>query len=171
MNRESPDVIETWCSRLGVTSEAEAWSVGFSLSTVPMENWFYKRKALRPEDLKLELTVPSYGLWLAELRRHDNLFLIQWRPNGDFRVESSQLKYKKIIKWPVLNSLYDFPLLVEQIEKALSIKFIRHANIGTNGFVNLDSWVSESSPKIQKWLAPCADSIGTYLASKEPSDF
>ena len=170
MNQESPTVMANWISELGIKTEAAAWSVGFTLSTVPIDYWFYKRNALKPEDIQLSLIVPSYGLWRAELSRHDGLFVAQWRPNGDFRVDSQQMKYRQLVKWPVLDSLFDFPLLVERIEKALSIQFIRHVNLGTNGYVDLDAWALESGPKIQHWLSPCADTMGTYLNAPETDD-
>ena len=165
MNRESPAAMAAWAEKVGIAPQEEPWSVGFSITTVPIENWFYKRNALRPEDIMLDLTVPSHGLWCADLYRHDKLFRIQWRPNGDLRAESQQMKYKKLIKWPHLGSLDAFPHLIAQIEETLSIKFIRHVNVGTNGWVNLESWVAESGKEILDWLSPCADTIGTYLKS------
>lgn len=169
MNHEHPEVMATWASELGIEPLAESWSVGFRISTVPMENWFYTRKALRPEDIMLELIVPSYGLWCADLSRHDRLFQVQWRPNNDLRAESQQLKYRKFIKWPSLSSLREFPYLVERIEQASGITFIRHVNVGTNEWVDLDRFITESSPKIQAWLSPCADTVGAYFKSPKPA--
>ncbi|WP_339470346.1 hypothetical protein [Pseudomonas capeferrum] len=33
---------------------------------------------------------------------------MQWRPNDDLRVESQQLRYRKLIQWPRLHSLMAF---------------------------------------------------------------
>jgi len=39
--------------------------------------------------------------------------------NDDLRIESGQLRYRKLIKWPRLYSLMDFPLLAGQLEQCL----------------------------------------------------
>lgn len=161
---------QAWASMVDMAPETVPWAVTLRMSTVPMEYWFYKRKRLRPEDLDLELSIPSYGLWRATLRRHDGLFLAQWRPNGNFSVESQQLKYKRLIPLPALQSPQGFPALVGALEKALSVPFIRHTNLGPNGTVDVERWVAEPHPALQHWLAPCADTLGVYLRSVQDED-
>lgn len=148
MNLEYPTTMKDWASKLGITQQAEPWSVSFTITTAPVENWFYSRKALKPDDTQLRLTVPSYGLWCIDLQRHDELFHSQWRPGGDFRVDSQQMKYRKIIKWPGLDSPIDFPLFAGLVERSLSIQFIRHMNVGSNG-IDTDKWVSAHGHLIQ----------------------
>ncbi|WP_220458104.1 hypothetical protein [Pantoea sp. ME81] len=75
-----PEVAE-WFASLGI--EEVSYSVcGIVLTNEPPEHWFYKRNKLRPESLKLELRIPSSGNWLVDLSRHDQLFNVQWRPEG-----------------------------------------------------------------------------------------
>lgn len=169
MNQESALVMDQWMSRLAIPAQADPWSVVITLSTVPMDRWFYQRNALRPEDIQLRLIAPGCGLWYAELNRHDELFWAQWRPHGDFRVESQQLKYRRLVQWPRLDSLLDFPYLAGRIEQALSIRFIRHANVSASGFLDLDAWLDASSQKIRDWLSPSADTLGKYLQSAKIS--
>lgn len=92
-----------------------------------------------------------------DLSRHDKLFNIQWRPNDDVRIESEQLRYRKLIKWPRLPSLMDFPLLVGQLEQCLEVNFLRHANFGAR---LLAPQTLACNTAIRQWLAPCADTFG-----------
>lgn len=80
------------------------------------------------------------------------------------------MRYRKLIKWPILDSLTDFPLFVDLIEKALPIKFTRHVNVGPNG-IDLDRWVSEHRVLIQEWVSPCADSFGAHLISQHAAEW
>ncbi|MGX1021314.1 hypothetical protein AB7M33_003990 [Pseudomonas sp. Y3 TE3536] len=127
------------------------------LSNEPPEHWFYKRKKLRPESLKLDLHIPANGSWWVDLSRHDKLFNVQWRPNDDLRIESQQLRYRKQIKWPRLHNLMGFPLLVEQLQQCLEVTFLRHANIGAR---LLEPEALARNPELRQWLAPCADTFG-----------
>jgi hypothetical protein len=163
MSAKNSEVISDWASSLGIVSEQKDWVIGCTLSTAPIENWFYKRNALKAEDIKLEINVPSYGLWCAELARHDRLFHVQWRPSNDLRIESQQMKYKRLIKWPELTSPHEFPNLVGKIEDVMGIKFIRHVNVGARN-INVDSLLTSKSA-FHTWLSVCADTIGQGMTA------
>lgn len=127
------------------------------LTNEPTEYWFFKRNQLRPESLMLDLNIPSNGNWLVNLSRHDGLFNIQWRANDDLRIESQQLRYRKLIRWPRLHSLMDFPLLVGQLEQSLEVRFLRHANFAAR---LLEPEALAWNTSIRQWLSPCADTFG-----------
>lgn len=150
-----PEIAE-WFSRLSV-AEVSYSVCSIVLSNEPPEHWFYKRNMLRPESLRLDLCIPSNGNWWIDLSRHDKQFNIQWRPDDDLRVESQQLRYRKLIKWPRLHSLMDFPLLAEQLEQCLEVRFLRHADLGAR---LLEPEALARNPNIRQWLAPCADTLG-----------
>lgn len=153
----SPEIAE-WFATFGI--DAVSYSVcSIDVTTEPPEHWFYKRNQLRPESLKLDLSIPSNGNWRVHLSRHDKLFDIQWRPNDTLWVESQQLRYRKMIKWPRLRSLMDFPLLVGQLEQCLEVRFLRHADFGAR---LLEPEALACNPDIRQWLAPCADTFGCY---------
>lgn len=168
MNRESPAAMSDWIAALGIPDESEHWSVAFAISTVPIERWFYARNKLAPDAIKLDLVVPKVGLWRATLSRRDESFQAQWRPNGDLRVESAQLKYRKLVAWPALASLREFPSLPGQIEKALGVSFLRHVDVGGNPMLDTKRLMAACGPRIREWLSPCADTIGTHLLA--PTD-
>jgi hypothetical protein len=150
-----PEVAE-WFASLGI--EEVSYSVcGIVLTNEPPEHWFYKRNKLRPESLKLELRIPSNGNWLVDLSRHDQLFNVQWRPDDDLRIQSAQLRYRKLVKWPRLACLMDFPQLVGQLETCLEINFLRHANFGAR---LIEPETLARNARIRQWLAPCADNFG-----------
>ena len=151
--------MDPWLEPKGLSASGDDWTIHFTLSNVPTENWFYKRNRLRPEDLKLTLDVPQWGLWRLQLERHDRLFVAQWRPAGFF-VDSQQLRYRKLIQWPTLAELDDFPLIVDRIAAALDVDFLRHVNVGAR-YIGLENAVSGGS-RLSSWLAPCADSLGVH---------
>jgi hypothetical protein len=154
---------DLWARDLGLNTSNDGWTIKFTISTVPIENWFYSRNKLNPEDLKLELIVPQWGLWNAQFDRHDGLFQVQWRPSNAMYVESQQLKYRKIMQWPQLESLNEFPALVEKIESLLEVEFIRHVDVGAR-YIDLSQSLEKES-KLHKWLSPCADTVGRLMRS------
>ena len=148
-----------WLVSKGIQPVKGNWSFNIQLSTVKMEHWFYSRKSLKPEDTKLDLALRSFGSWVVQLERHDRLFVAQWRVDNRFEVESEQLKYRKIVQWPELKSLDDFPKLVSEIEQALDIKFTRHADVqGLD--CKLEPYLNKNSIFF-KWLSDCCTSINT----------
>ena len=99
---QSDVITSQWAAGLGMQPSADGWTIEITLSTVPMSHWFYKRNKLRPEDVKLSLTAPGWGHWVAQLDRHDRLYQVQWRQGNDLRVESEQLRFRKLLKWPAM---------------------------------------------------------------------
>lgn len=152
-----------WFALFGLGDMPQGSTFSVVLSNEPIEYWFYKRNKLRPESLKLELNIPSWGHWSVQLERHDKLYLAQWRPNDDLRIESQQLRYRKLVKWPRLPSLMDFPQLVGQLEESLEVRFVRHANIGAR---HVEPEVLAGSPEMRRWLAPCAERFGWNMRTQ-----
>ena len=150
--------MSAWLSSKGLESDADDWSVEFTLSNTKIENWFYKRNRLQPHDLKLSLVVPRWGLWVAQLQRHDRSFAVQWRPENGFHVDSQQLKYTRHVQWPALASLDDFPSLAGKLSLILDTEFQRHVNIGARS-IDIKASLQDGS-KLGEWLSPCADSLG-----------
>jgi hypothetical protein len=131
--------------------------ISITLSNEPVEHWFYTRNKLRPESLKLQLTVSTSGLWRVDLERHDKLFLAQWRPGDDLRIESQQLRYRKLVEWPRLASIMDFAQLIGSLERSLQVNFLPHADISAR---LLEPEALARNPQLRQWLAPCAGSLG-----------
>lgn len=153
----NPSETAPWFAMLGLEDMADGTVLSITLSNEPIEFWFYKRNKLRPESLKLQLIAPSSGLWRVDLERHDKLFLAQWRPGGDLRIESQQLRYRKLVEWPRLASIMDFPQLIESLERSLQVNFLPHADLGAR---LIDTEALASNLLLRQWLAPCADSLG-----------
>ena len=160
MNIELKKNAVDWINQFSLSHPQKGWVIGFRLSTVPIENWFYKRNQLKEDSIKFDLTVPDYGLWVATLERHDGLFQVQWRPDNDLRVESQQLKYRKMVKWPHLSELSAFPDFVSNVESALNVKFIPHVDISSR-LVDTNELITND--KVKQWLAPCCESVGHFM--------
>ncbi|MDX8554431.1 hypothetical protein MK851_12465 [Tenacibaculum sp. 1B UA] len=158
MNKAS---LENWLSSLNLKYSNEYWGMTLTMSTVNIEHWLYSRNQLKPEDLKLTLSMYITGSWVAQLERKDQLFLAQWRESG-LTVESQQLKYRRLIPWPKLASYTKFPLIIPAIETALDVKFIRHIDISTVGIAP-KQYLKKNS-KMQQWLKPCADTFGEHIS-------
>jgi hypothetical protein len=144
-----------WIDSLGMQPTHDGWTIQFQLSTVPMSHWFFKRNKLRPQDVSLTLTAPSWGHWSVDLRRHDGAYLVQWKQGLDIIVEAAELRYRRLTPWPALDGLAGFPALVAAIEAVLGIRFIRHANVGAR-WIALDARRFDDA-RLRAWLAPCAD--------------
>lgn len=154
--------VSDWIAQFGLVDPPENWVIRVTLSNSPIEHWFYKRNKLKPESLWLDLTVPAYGLWHVQLDRHDGLFQVQWRANDDQRVESQQLKYRRLVAWPRLNGLNGFPRLAMDIEQCLGVHFLRHANVGAR---MLSPKTLLENGGFVRWISPCADAVGQDMRS------
>jgi hypothetical protein len=153
----TPSETAQWFAMLCLGDVPHYSVISITLSNEPIEHWFYKRNKLRPESLKLELLVPSTGGWRVDLARHDKLFRAQWRHGDDLRIESQQLRYRKLLEWPRLASVMDFPQLIGSLERTLEESFLPHADIGAR---LLEPETLASNPQLRQWLAPCASTLG-----------
>ncbi|MDC0008167.1 hypothetical protein OAE12_00495 [bacterium] len=149
-----------WLTFLGLAAKQDGWTMELTMSTVPIDNWFFSRNKLKPEDIKIRLIAPSWGRWLVQLERHDQLFLAQWYEDY-FTVDSEQIKYRKLIQWPALEGIYDFPKLIAPIEAALNIEIIKHIDVGAR-FIDLKPHLNSRS-KLYEWLKDCSDTMGIHL--------
>lgn len=66
MNKAS---LENWLSSLNLKYSKEYWVMTLTMSTVNIEHWLYSRNQLKPEDLKLTLSMGISGDWIAQLER------------------------------------------------------------------------------------------------------
>jgi hypothetical protein len=149
-----------WVCQFGIPNLPDNWVIGITLSSVPIENWFYRRNKLKPESLRLNVNVPAYGHWCVQLERHDGLFQVQWRAQDDLRIESQQLKYQKLMAWPRLIGLQAFPHLIAGVENCLGVEFMRHADVGAR---LLEPEKLLANEPLRNWLSPCADSFGCFM--------
>lgn len=158
---EAAAIATCFVASLGMQPSTDGWTLEFTLSTVPMSYWFYQRNRLQPGDVKLSLTIPSWGLWVVNLLRHDREYHVQWRAKIDVQIEAQQIKYRKLLKWPELPNVEGFPSLVKEIETVLGIQFIPHVDVGAR-YINLSAGKFDDE-KLSGWLAPCADSWGRFM--------
>jgi hypothetical protein len=54
------------------------------------------------------------------------------RPGDDLQIESQQLRYQKLVEWPRLASILDFPKLIGSLERSLEVNFLPHSDIGND---------------------------------------
>ncbi len=149
---------------LGISVPDKHWNIGFILSTVPMENWFYRRNKLTGTDIQLQIFLGDSGRWKVLLERHDNMFFIRWDGNhAQAWVDAEQLTYRRMVNWPSLDSLQEVARLIEKIEAALDIRFIRHADVSSDAGMNSKALVKTHGAAIQQWLAPYAQTLGTGM--------
>jgi len=153
----NPSETAQWFAMLALGDMPDGSVISIMLSNERIEHWFYKRNKLRPDSLKLELIVPSSGLWRVDLKRHDKLYLAQWRPGDDLRIESPQLRYRKLLEWPRLAGIMDFPQLIGSLERVLEVNFLPHADVGAR---LVEPEMLSSNEQLRRWLAPCAICLG-----------
>lgn len=149
-----------WLLSKGIKPTENHWSISFTITTTHIENWFYSRNKLKADHLRLVFTIYSYNSWLIQLERKDKLYVAQWRPNNLFHINSQQLKYTKLTKWPEFDNPEDFPQFIKAIEKVLGIKFERHINVG--GLSEPNDHINNNS-QLFNWLKSCIDTMGTNM--------
>lgn len=156
-----------WILSKGIEPTQSHWSISFTITTTDIENWFYSRNKLKADHVRLDFTIYSYNNWLVQLERKDKLYLAQWRPNNLFHIDSQQLKYTRLTKWPEFHNPEDFPQFIKAIEKVLDIKFRRHINVG--GALEPSDHINNNS-KLFSWLKSCIDTLGTNMSTTTEYD-
>ncbi|WMW80805.1 hypothetical protein RF679_00655 [Undibacterium cyanobacteriorum] len=160
IQKNSPTVIE-WAKHMGLPTRGQTWSLVFCFSTADNDAWLHARDQLRKEDLRLALSIPSYGHWCVDLRRHDGEFVVQWRPYDDLRIESSSRFYRDEFKWPRLESLFDFSQFMSELQACLKIEFIGGAHISSPSKFDLKPWLAQERTKLAQWLGPGISLLNT----------
>ena len=130
--------------------EEKPWSLIVEFSTAPSAYWVVRKNSLKPEDMRLTLTITYPGMWSVELTRRDTLFKVKWTKEGIF-VVSDQLKYKRL-PWPTLQHPLEFPQLVAQLNEQLAPSFLREARVVPAAEV-------QSTKTLQSWLSPVCDAL------------
>lgn len=100
------------------------------------------------------------GHWVVTLTRRDERFQVQWRAFG-ISVESAELRYRKLIRWPIISSPIEVPHLVANLSETLSTKFARKVNIYGSAADELLS-PNFDDTRLQKWLSPSADDWSVF---------
>lgn len=112
---------------IGFDINAEPWSIHIQWSTVNPKNWVLMRNSLLSSDLLLTLSIND-RYWNVSLQRKDEVFYVQWRESG-LSVDSQQLKFKKIVKWPEITCPSEVIKAIGEIEKVLNVSFYQYVNI------------------------------------------
>lgn len=108
--------------------ELPAWQIDIAIATRSPIEWTTRRNALQPDDMWLSLTLRSFFPWQVQLKRHDRLFVVDWTDRG-VTIESEQLRYRKIMKWPEIAGPAEFPRLVSELNALFPRLFTREALI------------------------------------------
>lgn len=112
---------------VGVKLSKAPWSIHIEWSTTEPKNWVLARNSLLPEDLLLTLSLNDRS-WELTLNRRDELFHIRWGTYG-FEATSQQLKYRRLIHWPELDSPEDIVGAIDALEKLLDVRFVKYVNL------------------------------------------
>ena len=112
---------------IGIKLSPKPWSIHMQWSTTQPMNWVIERNSLRPEDLLLTLSINDRH-WQVSLERRDEVFYAQWGTYG-FRVDSQQLKYRRFIKWPAIESPENIFEFIAELKLLLGVQFERHINL------------------------------------------
>ena len=162
----SPEIVR-WARVAGVRPPAEDGSYEIKLSTAPVEQWFFKKSSLAPGTTNIEASIRDTS-WTVNLNRQDGLYSVMWSSGGTISVRSDQLKYKRLIRWPAIDAIENFPALVKQIETLLGLKFIPYANVT---LPYTETRATLASPDLLAWLAPCANKVGCYIGGERNTSF
>lgn len=155
----SPE-ISRWAQIAGVPPPPEDGNYHIRLSTAPVKQWFFAKSKLPAQTTNIEATI-GHKTWTVKLTRQDQLFIVIWSSGGAVSVNSDQLKYKRMVRWPALDAVEYFPRLVKQIESLLGIQFIPYADVSVPYTVPRET---VEQPKLHEWLAPCATKVGRYIS-------
>ena len=140
---------------IGFVINSEPWSIHIQWGTVNPKDWVISRNTLAPADLLLTLSIND-RYWNVSLQRRDEVFNVIWRESG-IDVESQQLKFRKLIKWPAIITPRTVIATIKQLEGILNVKFYPHVNIqGTliEGIQNQQLFI--------EWLGDTASSYGWF---------
>jgi len=156
----SPEIVR-WAGIVGLPPPERDDRYTFRLSTAPVEQHYFKKSKLSPQTASIAAEI-RHETWTVRLTREDRLFMVTWSSSGNVAVNSEQLKYQRMIKWPALPAIEGFPALVKQLEALLSIKFLPEVDASLPGSAPADLL---ATPGLREWLKPCASKVGSYIGS------
>ena len=140
---------------IGFHITGEPWSIHIQWSTVNPKNWVVSRNSLEPSDLLLTLSIND-RYWNVSLQRRDEVFYVAWRESG-IDVESQQLKFRKLTKWPAINSPCDVTAAIKVLESVLNVNFYPHVNIQGTLIESI-----HNQQLLTEWLGDTASSYGCF---------
>jgi hypothetical protein len=150
-----------WAEAAGVSPPTDMGHYVVRLSTAPVEHWYFQQSRLKPETTNIEAVI-RHDTWAVKLTRQDRLYFANWNNGKPVTVDSEQMKYNRLTRWPALDKIENFPLLVQQLETVLGIRFIPYANFS---FPESEGRGILANPRLIAWLAPCATEVGCYIGS------
>jgi hypothetical protein len=154
----SPESLR-WAEIADVPPPPEDGNYRIRLSTAPVKQWFFQKSKLPAQTTNIEAKIGP-KMWTVTLTRQDQLFTVIWSSGGTVSVSSDQMKYQRLVRWPALDAVENFPRLVKQVETLLGIQFVPYADITLPYTVTPET---VERPKLQAWLAPCATKVGSYI--------
>ena len=98
--------------------------------------------------------------WHLRIERRDELYQATFRAN-DVDVQSQQLKFRKLIRWPKLTEPEAAPEAVLKLEPLLGISFLKHVNV-QGGLVDQMLAPGFDDSALLNWLGPSADSWSCF---------
>ena len=93
---------------------------------------------------------------MALVQRKDEVFFIKWRESG-LNIDSQQLKFRKLIKWPTINHPCEIISVISEIERILNVSFFKHANIQGNLVERI-----HNKALLIEWLGSTARDYGCF---------
>jgi hypothetical protein len=147
--------VESWLRQKGLwpqDNEHPDWTFAIQMSTCDVRDWSVRASKVPAEALWLSLNVHRQLGWKAQLYPRNNVFRVDWSEDR-LCVDSQQLRYRHVMKWPGLAEPDRFPALTAELERLLSVKFNRHLHLQ---ITSLDARGVET---LRQWLAPIADQI------------
>jgi hypothetical protein len=151
-----------WAEIAGVPPPTDMGHYTLKMSTAPVEHWYFSQSRLKPDTATLEAQI-QYDKWSVKLTRKDSLYWAQWSDGQPVSVNSTQMKYSVMTRWPALAAIEDFPKLVKQLETVLGIRFLPYVDLG---FPEDESRRILTTPRLREWLAPCATQVDRYIGSR-----
>jgi hypothetical protein len=154
----SPEIMR-WAGIAGLPPPDTDDRYSFRLSTAPVEQHYFKRSKLSPQTTSITAEI-QHQRWTVMLTREDRLFMVTWSSSGNVAVNSEQLRYQRMVKWPELAAIEGFPALVKQLEALLSIKFLPEVDAKLPVSASRDLL---AAPRLLEWFRPCASKVGSYI--------
>lgn len=154
---------EEWLRQRGLTpnpSEHPDWGFQIFFSTAPLTDWMTRKSHVKDTELWLGLGVSRLLGWKVKLHPKNKIYNIEWEASG-IRVESDQMRFKKLTKWPALTELDQFPLLVSELEKLLAVQFQRDVQL------HAASLKSDDLAVLKTWLGDLATSVQVFASSPD----
>jgi hypothetical protein len=148
------------------------WGFKVEISTVPPWDWTVRRSHVGENEYWLGASISRILGWRVGFFPRNELFKVDWQAEG-MSVTSQQLRFRKLMKWPQMGTLDEFPKIVAELQSLLSLKFhqeitVRALSLKVDDLESIRIWLQDICQSIKLEVVELTGTVPKHLVVPPP---